>query len=260
MQATISTAIDYGRFNVLSSAWFPSNQSGEVNPNMGDPKAGVTREYSAEVFHLEQRAYLLYNSVGETEAMDDPRISLSNNTDRDHVLIQKGSILLYQKIQIEGIEKGSKSDRGSLVSERINLLWKDLEGHIRDFQKRVREALMSQYKQINPDTEEPTSLEEPKVEELEIPEYWNADNTAKRIVDFAQLLYLRKAEGMEADKFIDIIRKAVDQGFKEAKGLMGALPPAVDNLNQETYQKVQTGLDQLFAPIKADDPKTEIKI
>jgi hypothetical protein len=82
-----------------------------------------------------------------------------------------------------------------------------------------------------------------------VPEYWNAENTANRIVDFAmQFAGLGKET---AGEFIAKMRDAIDLGFSQASQITGALHGKTAKLNQDTHQKIHDKLDQKLAESQA---------
>lgn len=78
---------------------------------------------------------------------------------------------------------------------------------------------------------------------LQIPEYWNAENTSQRIVDFATSFYeTAKANGF-GEQFLSMIKDAVDQGFSQAKDLMKTLPDTTAQLVNDTHSLIMAKLD-----------------
>jgi hypothetical protein len=80
-----------------------------------------------------------------------------------------------------------------------------------------------------------------KTQQLEVPEYWNAENTSQRIVDFA-VQFLGAFEGTGGE-FLDVIKGAIDEGFKQARDLLGELPDQVGALVNDTHELVMQKLD-----------------
>ncbi|MFC1585628.1 DUF5610 domain-containing protein [Fibrobacterota bacterium] len=81
--------------------------------------------------------------------------------------------------------------------------------------------------------------------ELGIPEYWNAENTSQRIVDFATSFF--SMSGQEADEFGKTIIAAVKKGFEEANEILGNLPGAAGRLIADTQQLTLEKLDAWVA-------------
>lgn len=77
--------------------------------------------------------------------------------------------------------------------------------------------------------------------ELNIPQYWNAENTSQRIVDFATSFY-GAFEG-QGSEFLSTIKAAIEDGFKQAQDLLGDLPDEVSGLIGDTYNMVMQKLD-----------------
>ena len=74
-----------------------------------------------------------------------------------------------------------------------------------------------------------------------LPEYWNAENTAQRIVEFAVSFHsLYEGEGGE---YLSLIRDAIEQGFSEAGEMLGELSGPVGELIAETYDLTMQKLD-----------------
>jgi hypothetical protein len=77
--------------------------------------------------------------------------------------------------------------------------------------------------------------------DLKIPDYWNADNTSQRIVDFATSLF--DAFKGKGEDFLKLIKDAIEQGFKEAKDAFGKLPDNISKLIGDTHDLVMQKLD-----------------
>jgi hypothetical protein len=71
-------------------------------------------------------------------------------------------------------------------------------------------------------------------------EYWNAENTSQRIVDFA--LAFAPAHGDDPE-FMKKIKAAIKKGFNEAIGALGKLPDATKSLTDDTYNLIMKKLD-----------------
>lgn len=78
-------------------------------------------------------------------------------------------------------------------------------------------------------------------EQMELPEYWSAENTSTRIVEFAVSFYgVVKTSGEE---YLNQIKNAIDDGFKQAKEILGELPEKTASLIKDTYGLVMQKLD-----------------
>jgi hypothetical protein len=69
-----------------------------------------------------------------------------------------------------------------------------------------------------------------------LPEYWNAENTSQRIVDFATS-FLSMFEGKGQD-FLNMIKGAIEEGFSQAQDMLGNLPDPVSKLVNDTHDLV----------------------
>jgi hypothetical protein len=80
----------------------------------------------------------------------------------------------------------------------------------------------------------------------DVPAEFNAENTSQRIVDFA-LQFRSQASDLTDEEYISQIRDAISQGFKLAKGDLGALPGPAAKLFNDTYQASMDKLDKTLA-------------
>jgi len=114
------------------------------------------------------------------------------------------------------------------------------------------------------------SVQIPDEVKNDIPElsndYYSPENTAKRIVDFATGLYdvfkgidenknLSNSDALS--KFEDIVRSAIDEGFKQARDILkglsgGEINSDTNSLIDETYKKVQEKLAEYFSAKRSD--------
>ena len=115
-----------------------------------------------------------------------------------------------------------------------------LADYIKDSFSQMKKDLLDRFmKSIGMEVPENEKVEsEPK---LEIPEYWNSENTSQRIVDFAtSFLDIFRGSG---DEFLSMIKDAVDEGFAQARDMLGELPDAVNELMDDTYSLTMEKLD-----------------
>jgi hypothetical protein len=78
----------------------------------------------------------------------------------------------------------------------------------------------------------------------EVPEYWNAENTSQRIVDFA--MSFSSLSQLDNEEYVEKMRGAIEAGFEDAKNILGELPGPKAKLFNDTYEKVMTKLDELL--------------
>jgi hypothetical protein len=78
--------------------------------------------------------------------------------------------------------------------------------------------------------------------EVQVPEYWNAENTSDRIVHFAT--QMAEISGLDPEEFVEKIKDAIDSGFEQAKQATGELTGAAAKLNQDTHDLVFSKLSK----------------
>lgn len=83
----------------------------------------------------------------------------------------------------------------------------------------------------------------------EVPEYWNAENTSQRIVDFA-MSFRSMAPELSDEEYIEQIRKSVQLGYKLAKKDVGSLPGPSAQLFNDTYSLTMKKFDDLVEQAK----------
>jgi hypothetical protein len=125
--------------------------------------------------------------------------------------------------------------------------WKKIIADIKDQYARMKLDLVNQLfgngqdaSQKSAQLQDPRSFDETKAIPG-LPEYWNAENTSQRIVDFATS-FLSAFKGSGAD-FLNTIKDAIDQGFSQAKDMFGDVPDAVGQLTDKTHALVMDKLD-----------------
>jgi hypothetical protein len=80
-----------------------------------------------------------------------------------------------------------------------------------------------------------------KAQPLQVPEYWNAENTSNRIVEFATSFF-DAFEGV-GEEYLATIKDAIEQGFEQARDILGEVPSEVAQLTSDTYDLVMEKLD-----------------
>lgn len=74
-----------------------------------------------------------------------------------------------------------------------------------------------------------------------LPEYWNAENTSQRIVDFATSFF--SLSDSSAEDYYKMMKTAITDGYNSARKDLGELPDAVGKLSQDTYDLAIKKLD-----------------
>ncbi len=146
-------------------------------------------------------------------------------------------------LAIEHVEyqKAMVSFAGNADSEE----WKKIVDFIKDEFQRMHQEMIDRFiESINgkkAEKNEETQVSDTSSTIPGLPEYWNAENTSQRIVDFAVSFYgLYEGTGSE---YFDMIKAAIDDGFSQARDLVGELPTEVEKLVSDTYDLVMQKLD-----------------
>lgn len=182
--------------------------------------------------NLRSNAPAQLNATLETEYLSRQTLDIEfTSKDGDKVSFSMES-LQYQKTMLQVDASGSPEDLNKIIN------------FITEQYKSMKEALIKAFIESHGGTFEPADAAAhiDKAQQLAVPEYWNAENTSQRIVDFAvQFLDAFKGSGGE---FLDIIKGAIDEGFKQAKDLLGELPDQVSTLVNDTHDLVMQKLDK----------------
>lgn len=171
------------------------------------------------------------NATVETEYLSKQTLDVEyTSKDGDKVSFSFESVQ-YQKTMLQVDASGSQEDMNKIM-EYLKEQYRSMREEL------IRAFVESQGGEFK--TSGASGIDTSK--ELDIPEYWNAENTSQRIVDFAtQFLDAFKGSGQE---FLDTIKAAIDEGFKQAKDLLGDLPDQVNTLVTDTHDLVMQKLDK----------------
>ncbi|MBD3419900.1 MAG: hypothetical protein GF398_07270 [Chitinivibrionales bacterium] len=152
--------------------------------------------------------------------------------DGDTVTLNYEHIEYQKKMSAISADNLSREERDTIVQRIAN-----------EFHAMKKGMLNSFLKSLGFDTGQTQQPSETGAqgEIAEVPEYWNAENTSQRIVDFAVSFY-DAFEGA-GEEFVSIIKGAVEDGFEQAREILGELPDAVNNLVGNTYDLVMEKLD-----------------
>jgi hypothetical protein len=151
-----------------------------------------------------------------------------------------GDSLVLSMEQVE-YQRTAFAAKGNTGSEE----WNKIIEHIKEEFLKLREEIITSFIESIRGKDSPGGSEETKVDtENEIPglpEYWNAENTSQRIVDFATSFF--GAYKGVPEEYLAIIKGAIEEGFSQARDILGELPDAVNNLVNDTYEQVMQKLD-----------------
>jgi hypothetical protein len=123
--------------------------------------------------------------------------------------------------------------------------WQKIIDNIKDEYEKMKGAIVAEIfgngEEQAQATSDPRTFNEAK-EIPGLPDYWNAENTAQRIADFATS-FAGMFKGSD-DEFVGIIKDAIDKGFSQAKDILGNLPDAVGKLSAKTHALVMDKIDK----------------
>jgi hypothetical protein len=75
-----------------------------------------------------------------------------------------------------------------------------------------------------------------------LPAMWSAESTSERIVNFATSFHGMTESG--GRDFYELAKSAIEEGFKQAREIMGELPGKVGALVDKTYELTMQKLEQ----------------
>lgn len=92
-----------------------------------------------------------------------------------------------------------------------------------------------------------------------LPDMWSAENTSERIVNFATSFHGMTESG--GRDFYELAKAAIEEGFRQAREIMGELPGAVGDLVDETYkltmEKLEAWAVEQGIELEAEKPAVE---
>jgi len=91
-----------------------------------------------------------------------------------------------------------------------------------------------------------------EIKAADVPEYWNAENTSQRIVDFA-MSFRGLAPELSDEEYIKQVRDAVELGYKLAKKDLGGLPGPSAKLFNDTYSLTMSKFNELMDKARKGD-------
>ncbi|MBN1306600.1 MAG: DUF5610 domain-containing protein [Chitinispirillaceae bacterium] len=180
--------------------------------------------------HLPQKLYTV-DACLVSEYYSSKSISFDYiSKDGDTVSFSMESVEYAQSI-LEIAAEGDKDDIQQVI-EYIK----------ENYQQMKKELLKSFLESVGVDiTEDDKAEGVEKVTPLEIPEYWNAENTSQRIFEFAVSFY--GVAGGSGEEFLSTIKAAIEEGFEQARALLGELPVEISGLIDTTYSLTMEKLD-----------------
>jgi hypothetical protein len=153
----------------------------------------------------------------------------------------------YSKTEMAIDAKGSKEDIAKLSSFVKDQLKKMSSDIVKNFLKDTGIETGSSENVNQTDTS------------ATVPEYWNAENTSQRVVDFAVSFF--DAFKGKGDEFLSKIKAAIEDGFSQAKKALGGdLPDGVSKLISDTHDLIMKKLDSWAEKTIPVENQAETKI
>ncbi len=177
----------------------------------GAPGTAQTGTHLSDSFQMEHLSYR------------DARVRISNsNGQQAHMRMQRAEYTYAEATTRLSEHKGA-----------------DAFHQIREETLRIHKIVVTR---ILADVQQKPGSVEKGEEALQIPEEWNAENTSDRIVNFA--LGLRNAFEGNDEEFLKMVKGAVEEGFRQAREILGELPDEVRALTEETFSLIMEKLDR----------------
>lgn len=157
------------------------------------------------------------------------------NGDGDMVSISATSIE-YQQVSVkkDGNDEKAWKDFVASIRNELDKLHKNV---VKQFFERLTGKESSSGKKA-----EKTSEGVNDAEIADVPEYWSAESTSLRIFEFS--ISFSGVSGLSDEEFAKKIRAAIDEGFAQARGMMGDVPGPVNNLVDKTYDLTMKKIDE----------------
>lgn len=189
--------------------------------------------------------------LNQIQSQLDPA-SINKQTAKEQVQVQqKESEEKISKINTDTVElsKGQETQTGiyTVDQKEIEAIKQDFANNLNAFKEMVRSMLEKQgikfedvfqaLKNENGELAVEVDEETQKKAQEAISEdgYWGVKKTSERILDFAKAL-----SGGDPDK-IELLRGAVEEGFKEAQKVFG--DDELPEITQKTYDAIMEGFD-----------------
>ncbi len=171
-------------------------------------------------------------SIASTSYQANSLNVLFQSADGDSVTLSSQSVEI-QKAMLAGNKDNSPDDWKKIVDY--------LKQQYASLKDEIVKSVFGNKDQTNTAAAQPATQSPSNNGIAGLPDYWNADNTSQRIVDFAtSFLSAFKGSGEE---FLSMIKDAIDKGFSEASDITGKLPDAVSGLVKNTHDLVMQKLD-----------------
>lgn len=196
------------------------------------------------------------------------------NVNNGYVLYQEQTTVQGRRVYNGGEEKnkaivnnidGKEDQEDRTIFEEVRiyqnkLLYLEFEKSkdVKDLIGKTRDEFLEMTKDVQ--EEEKKSKIDALVEKLD--DYWKPDAVAGRIFDFATGLFegYKERHGVgteQLDKFYEMIKEAVEEGYKQAKDMLGALSEEVTGVLEDTMNKFGEKFEGWYKKMREEVPETK---
>jgi len=236
-------SIEYSKLN-YASALISSSKKVSADAKNPDVFAGTQQDNKgALALQIPGKGLGLYNGNGlriSAERLEYTSLSISYmSKDGDSAVLNRAG----SGTEASGVAANEKPEADDL---------RKLMEYVKDTLVSLKEEIMKGFVESHGGEYKETEIDETEVAELEaaMPEYWNAENTSQRIVDFATSFF--PLSKMSPEDYMTMMKEAIDLGFGQAKDESGELPSAVEGLMSKTHrlvmEKLQAWADSMATP------------
>ncbi len=182
----------------------------------------------------------LYNGIGTLMAAEH----LEYDSLKITFTSKDGDTVQLHGLGNASLATGKSNGNDKDQKELIKYIKESLVSLRQEILKGFVESQGGEFKEVDFNNQEVADLE------AAMPEYWNAENTSQRIVDFATSFF--SLSKMSVDDYVEMMKGAIDQGFGQAVDEMDELPGAVNGLISKTHnlamEKLQAWADSMKNP------------
>ncbi len=209
----------------------------------------VSKRYATPVVPSRTMTLTSTTQVSQKESM---YVEFSN-ADGDTVKLSYARSLEYAQTvnQTSTDDAGlslSQKDQKAIVDKMIDE-YKNMKHYLMALIADSLDGKKDTTKDVNP--QESTQPTETADVTAGLPEYWNAENTSQRIVDFA-LQFAGQGKGNSAE-FIKTMKDAIEKGFGQASAILGSVSSQTAKLTQDTHDLVMKKLDSWLSAQSGSD-------
>lgn len=199
-----------------------------------------TRLFSRDAFAPAGGYVPSQNRQTQTPALSQNQLSMAAESYRAQSMYLEYSskdgdkvTLRYESVEYQKLTMAASAEKGSDEWQQIV---KDTKDQFMMLQKQLVNSFVRSTGGAVPEDQSVGSIEAAPV-----PEYWNAENTSQRIIDFATSFF--SAFDGAGEDFLATIKGAIEEGFSQAREMIGDVPDSVSKLTNDTHDLVMSKLN-----------------